>query len=90
MFREEKAEKAIKQGTLPRSSVPLKMRLFAVTLGVLALPVPGIPAHVGQGLLCLPAQDLCALGGIIGDENMIQEMPEAFNKVLEVQKSWKK
>ena len=27
---------------------------------------------------------------IIGDENMIQEMPEDFNKVLEVQKSWKK
>ena len=24
---------------------------------------------------------------IIGDENMIQEMPEEFNKVLEVQKS---
>ena len=27
---------------------------------------------------------------IIGDDNMIQEMPEEFNKVLEVQKSWKK
>ena len=27
---------------------------------------------------------------IIGDENMIQEMPKDFNKVLEVQKSWKK
>ena len=27
---------------------------------------------------------------IIGNENMIQEMPEEFNKVLEVQKSWKK
>ena len=27
---------------------------------------------------------------IIGDENMIQEMPEEFNKVLEVQKSWQK
>ena len=27
---------------------------------------------------------------IIGNENMIQEMPEKFNKVLEVQKSWKK
>ena len=26
----------------------------------------------------------------IGNENMIQEMPEEFNKVLEVQKSWKK
>ena len=24
----------------------------------------------------------------IGDENMIQEMPEEFNKVLEVQRSW--
>ena len=27
---------------------------------------------------------------IIGDENMIQEMPEEFNKVLEVQGSWQK
>jgi len=27
---------------------------------------------------------------IIGNENMIQEMPDEFNKVLEVQKSWKK
>ena len=27
---------------------------------------------------------------IIGDENMIQEMPEEFNKVLEVQRSWQK
>ena len=27
---------------------------------------------------------------IIGNENMIQEMPEEFNKVLEVQRSWQK
>ena len=27
---------------------------------------------------------------IIGDENMIQEMPDEFNKVLEVQRSWQK
>ena len=27
---------------------------------------------------------------IIGDENMIQEMPEEFNKVLEVRRSWQK
>ena len=27
---------------------------------------------------------------IIGDENMIQEMLEEFNKVLEVQRSWQK
>ena len=27
---------------------------------------------------------------IIGDKNMIQEMPEEFNKVLEVQRSWQK
>ena len=27
---------------------------------------------------------------IIGDESMIQEMPEEFNKVLEVQRSWQK
>ena len=27
---------------------------------------------------------------IIGDENMVQEFPEAFEKVLEVQRAWKK
>ena len=27
---------------------------------------------------------------IIGNENIIQEMPEEFNKVLEVQRSWQK
>ena len=27
---------------------------------------------------------------VIGDENMIQEMSEEFNKVLEVQRSWQK
>ena len=27
---------------------------------------------------------------IIGNENMIQEMPDEFNKVLEVQRSWQK
>ena len=27
---------------------------------------------------------------IIGDENMIQEIPEEFNKVLEAQRSWQK
>ena len=26
----------------------------------------------------------------IGDENMIQDMPEEFNKVLEVRRSWQK
>jgi hypothetical protein len=25
---------------------------------------------------------------IIGDENMIQELPESFNKVLEEQRAW--
>ena len=35
-------------------------------------------------------KELSELVPIIGDENMIQEMPEEFNKVLEVQKSWKK
>ena len=27
---------------------------------------------------------------VIGDENMIQEMPKEFNKVLEVQRAWQK
>ena len=27
---------------------------------------------------------------IIGNENMIQEMPDEFNKVLEVQRPWQK
>ena len=39
----------------------------------------GIPVFMKEDLV-----------SIIGDENMIQEMPEEFNKVLEVQKSWKK
>ena len=42
-----------------------------------------IPSHVPVFM----KEDLVP---IIGDENMIQEMPEEFNKVLEVQKSWKK
>ena len=39
----------------------------------------GIPVFMKEDLL-----------PIIGEENMIQELPEAFNKVLEVQGSWKK
>ena len=39
----------------------------------------GIPVFMKEDLI-----------SIIGDKNMIQEMPEEFNKVLEVQKSWKK
>ena len=39
----------------------------------------GIPAFMKEDLV-----------PIIGDENMIQEMPEEFNKVLEVQRSWQK
>lgn len=30
------------------------------------------------------------LESIIGDGNMVQEFPEAFEKVLEVQRAWKK
>ena len=44
-----------------------------------------------QELMLWIFTDLCKyLVSIIGDENMIQEMPEEFNKVLEVQKSWQK
>ena len=39
----------------------------------------GIPVFMKEDLV-----------SIIGDENMIQEMPEEFNKVLEVQRSWQK
>ena len=39
------------------------------------------------GIPVLMKEDLVP---IIGDENMIQEMPEEFNKVLEVQRSWQK
>ena len=39
----------------------------------------GIPVFMKEDLL-----------PIISEENMIQEMPEAFNKVLEAQKAWKK
>ena len=44
-----------------------------------------------QELMLWIFTDLCKyLVSIIGDENMIQEMPEEFNKVLEMQKSWQK
>ena len=39
----------------------------------------GIPVFMKEDLI-----------SIIGDKNMIQEMPEEFNKVLEVQGSWQK
>ena len=39
----------------------------------------GIPVFMKEDLV-----------SIIGNENMIQEMPEEFNKVLEVQRSWQK
>jgi len=39
----------------------------------------GIPAFMKEDL-----------APIIGEENMIQEFPEVFNRVLEVQKTWRK
>ena len=30
------------------------------------------------------------LVSVIGDENMIQELPEEFERVLEVQRAWRK
>ena len=39
-------------------------RLLTVAHGIAALPAPGIPAHIHQGLLCLPAQLFCGLGRI--------------------------
>lgn len=30
------------------------------------------------------------LVSVIGDENMIQELPEEFERVLEVQRTWRK
>ena len=47
--------------------------------GSLQIPRPSIPVFMKEDLV-----------PIIGDENMIQEMPEEFNKVLEVQRSWQK
>ena len=44
------------------------------------------PAHA----LGIPVFMKEELVPVIGDENMIQEMPEEFNKVLEVQRSWQK
>ena len=46
--------------------------------------------HESRHALGIPVFMKEDLVPIIGDENMIQEMPEEFNKVLEVQKSWKK
>ena len=39
----------------------------------------GIPVFMKEDLI-----------SIIGDKNMIQEIPEEFNKVLEIQRSWQK
>jgi hypothetical protein len=39
------------------------------------------------GIPVFMKEDLTA---IIGDENMVQEMPEEFNKVLEAQRLWHK
>ena len=38
--------------------------LFGIAHGVLALPAPGVPAHVHQILFGLPAQLLSGLGGV--------------------------
>ena len=37
---------------------------FGVALRVFALPGPGIPAHILQCILCLPAEKLLCFGGI--------------------------
>ena len=44
--------------------------LFAVTVGIFPLPVPGVTAHIHEGLFGLPAQNLCTLGriGIAGGD----------------------
>ena len=46
--------------------------------------------HESRHALGIPVFMKEDLVPIIGDENMIQEMPEEFNKVLEVQRSWQK
>ena len=46
--------------------------------------------HESRRALGIPVFMKEDLVHIIGDENMIQEMPEEFNKVLEVQKRWQK
>ena len=40
------------------------LRVFTVSHGIFALPIPGIPNHIVQILLGLPTQHLFALGGI--------------------------
>ena len=40
------------------------LRLCVIAVGVFALPVPRVPAHIGKALFCLPAEDLRALSGI--------------------------
>ena len=37
---------------------------LTIALGIGALPVPGVPAHIGEGLFRLPAQDRGTLGGV--------------------------
>ena len=46
--------------------------------------------HESRNALGIPVFMKEDLVPIIGNENMIQEMPEEFNKVLEVQRSWQK
>ena len=40
------------------------LHLCIVAVGVFALPVPRVPAHIGKALFGLPAEDLSALSGI--------------------------
>ena len=46
--------------------------------------------HESRRALDIPVFMKEDLVPIIGDQNMIQEMPEEFKKVLEVQRSWQK
>ena len=40
------------------------LHLYVIAVGVFALPIPGVPAHICKALFCLPAEDLSALSGI--------------------------
>ena len=53
-----------KKGAAPCLEQRHKFLVLGVTHGVLALPAPGIPAHIQQGLFGLPAQLLSGLAGL--------------------------
>ena len=58
------SKKTASEGKKPPEAVFLEGLRVAVAVGVIALPTPGIAAHVVQRLFRLPAKQLFGLGGV--------------------------